>query len=112
MPRISDRARLIRELEGITKERLTARLRRMVWDEDEDPVQDSLDVAVVQSLQKIRRSRYLYRPTKYRKGSAEDRFNTDLSNMNLRPTDRIRKWFSFGTFDFVCFCPVGKVLTR
>jgi hypothetical protein len=88
MPRISDRARLIRELEGLTKECLTARLQRMVWDEDKDPVQDSLDVAVVQLLQKIlRRSRYLYRTTKYRKGSAEDRFNTDLSNVNQGTSD-------------------------
>jgi DDE superfamily endonuclease len=77
MPRLSKRARFIRDLEGILETRLIARHLRELLDED-DEIANSLDVAVCNALDRAKKSRYLFRPGKYRKGPSEERFATDL----------------------------------
>jgi DDE superfamily endonuclease len=86
MPRISKRARAIRDLEFIARERLTARQTRTTFDE-EDPIADGVDLVVMKALQNAHSSRYLFRERKYRKGSLDERFGTDLLDQIQHPSD-------------------------
>jgi hypothetical protein len=77
MPRISKRARVIRDLEAILIERLEARQTRMLLMED-DPQEDAVDLATYMSLRNAQERRYVFRPGRYRSGGMETRFSTDL----------------------------------
>jgi hypothetical protein len=61
MPRISKRARFIRDLEGIVAERLATRQLRSM-------VANRVDVALVTALKNAHAKRYLFRTSLYRKG--------------------------------------------
>jgi hypothetical protein len=78
MPRISDKERLIRDLETVLAGRLAARQIRNGLGKD-DPTADALDSATCQMLCKASNRRYVFGHTTYRKGDANSRFDTDLS---------------------------------
>jgi DDE superfamily endonuclease len=86
MPRISKRARFIRDLESILKERLKSRQIRELLDED-DPIEGGIDLAMAMSLEKCKASRYLFRRSKYRKGNLEVRYKEDLETENKEASD-------------------------
>ena len=73
MPRISKRARALSCLEALLKGRMNARAVR-VMDDDDDSLEDMKDLATAICLSKLRKRRYLQRPSKYRKSPASERF--------------------------------------
>ena len=50
-----------------------------IYDDDDDSLEEIKDLATVICLSEIRKRRYLQRPSKYRKGPAQERFKTDLN---------------------------------
>jgi DDE superfamily endonuclease len=78
MPRISKRARLIRELEDVVVSRLGSRQLRAVVDE-EDTVADNVDILLCSALANAQNRRFIFRSSKYRDGKAHGRFDMDLS---------------------------------
>jgi DDE superfamily endonuclease len=82
MPRISKRARLIRDLERILQERLETRQLRELADED-DPQAHNVDVVTASMLETAKGNRYAFRPPKYRNGKAERRFDMDLNEEEM-----------------------------
>ena len=78
MPRISRRARAISNLAFVNGQRIKNRILRFLNDED-DPTADALDLILAKAMNFVETNRYLYRPSKYRRGSAEERYETDLN---------------------------------
>ena len=79
MPRTSKRANVIEQLQAASTTRRIARAIRL-FDSDSDSFEDAVDEAVEVSLAKAKRRRFLFRFSKYRKGSSEQIFQNDLDN--------------------------------
>ena len=79
MPRTSQRANVIEQLQAASTTRRIARAIRL-FDSDSDSFEDAVDEAVEVSLAKAKRRRFLFRFSKYRKGSSEQIFQNDLDN--------------------------------
>jgi hypothetical protein len=79
MPRVSKRAKAISHLAAVFNHRMRLRAMRMMEDEEDDSSVEHLkDLAAAMSLKQARNKRYLFRPSKYRKSPAPERFATDL----------------------------------
>lgn len=79
MPRLSKRARLIKELKYVFRCRLEARQYWLEFEDKTDEFQDAVDVAIAVALDNGRGRCYLFRAGKYRKSPAEERFKMDFA---------------------------------
>jgi hypothetical protein len=77
MPRISKRARVIRDLESIVSDRIEARQLRVFLGKDE-PQEDAVDLAACIALQNAERQRYMFRSGRYRQGPSETLFTMNI----------------------------------
>jgi hypothetical protein len=76
-------------------------LREMV--DEHDPLADAVDIATSVALCNASESRYLFRPSTYRKGDSETRFQTDLKeeasvHSNSSGGDIIQPWLNNDEF--------------
>ena len=77
MPRVSRRTRALEHLNIINTYRIRNRIMRLLFDEDDESA-DAVDLVLCMAQRDLESNRYFDRPAKYRKGSAEERFETDL----------------------------------
>ena len=68
MPRTSKRKFFVRKLEKTLQKRIIFRCYREI-DDDQDSLEDVKDVVVAVATANAKRQRYLFRLSKYRKGS-------------------------------------------
>ena len=86
MPRTSKRIKVLEQLQATFKTRMITRAIR-IFDSDSDSFEDAVDENVGVSLKNAERRRYLFRFSKYRKGSSDNIYKTDLDETGL--SDRL-----------------------
>jgi hypothetical protein len=84
MPRISKKKRYVHSLSKLFRLRLFKRGLCALVDE-EDSLEDAIDWAVSRSVHRAENRRYLFRKSRYRKGS--DRFEDNLNNLEVVEED-------------------------